>query len=66
MELAGILLMEYEATPYSLRPQSIFIDSIGVGGGLADRLAELALPAVSVAVSGSPRPEGTKCRYATA
>lgn len=54
MELAGILLMEYEATPFSLRPQSVFIDSIGVGGGLADRLAELGLPAVSVAVSESP------------
>jgi hypothetical protein len=54
MTLAGILMMEYEATPYSLRPQSIFIDSIGVGGGLADRLSELGLPAVSVAVSESP------------
>jgi hypothetical protein len=54
MTLAGILMMEFEATPYSLRPQSIFIDSIGVGGGLADRLSELGLPAVSVAVSESP------------
>jgi hypothetical protein len=54
MEMAGIILSEYEATPYSLRPVSIFIDSIGVGGGLADRLAELDLPAIGVAVSESP------------
>ncbi len=54
MELAGIILTEYEATPYSMRPQSIFIDSIGIGGGLADRLAELDLPAISIAVSESP------------
>jgi len=54
MELAGIILTEYEATTYTLRPTSIFIDAIGVGGGLADRLAELGLPAVSISVSESP------------
>jgi len=54
MELAGIILTEYEATPFMMRPQSIFIDSIGVGGGLADRLAELDLPAIGIAVSESP------------
>ena len=53
MEMAGIILTEYEATPYKLRPESIFIDSIGVGGGLADRLYELDLPAVGIAVSES-------------
>ena len=54
MEMAGIILSEYEATPYTLRPSSIFIDSIGVGGGLADRLSELDLPAIGIAVSESP------------
>lgn len=54
MELAGIILTEYEATPYMMRPESIFIDSIGVGGGLADRLSELDLPAIGIAVSESP------------
>jgi len=54
MELAGIILSEYEATRYSDRPVAIYIDSIGVGAGLADRLAELDLPAVGIAVSESP------------
>ena len=54
MELAGIILSEYEATRYSDRPVSIYIDSIGIGAGLADRLAELDLPAIGVAVSESP------------
>ena len=51
MELAGIVLAEYDAVPYSMRPQAIYIDAIGLGAGLADRLRELDLPAVAVAVS---------------
>ena len=54
MELAGIVLTEYEACRYMDRPTEIFVDAIGIGAGLADRLAELDLPAVSVAVSESP------------
>jgi len=53
MELAGIILTEYEATRYSDRPTAIYIDSIGVGAGLADRLSELDLPAIGIAVSES-------------
>ena len=33
-----------------MRPEAIFIDSIGVGAGLADRLRELDVPAVAVSV----------------
>ena len=51
MELAGIVLTEYEACNYSNRPTQIFVDAIGLGAGLADRLRELDLPAVSVSVS---------------
>lgn len=51
MEMAGIVLSEYEAAPYRLRPQSIYIDAIGIGAGLADRLRELDLPAVAISVS---------------
>ena len=51
MELAGIVLMEYEACNYQSRPQAIYIDAIGLGAGLADRLRELDLPAVAVSVS---------------
>lgn len=51
MELAGIVLSEYDAVPYSKRPQAIYIDAIGLGAGLADRLRELDMPAVAVSVS---------------
>lgn len=51
MEMAGIVLSEYEACPYMLRPVAIYIDAIGIGAGLADRLRELDLPAVAVQVS---------------
>ena len=51
MELAGIVLAEHDAVPYSKRPQAIYIDAIGLGAGLADRLRELDLPAVAVSVS---------------
>ena len=51
MELAGIVLTEYEACNYSSRPQAIYIDAIGLGAGLADRLRELDLPAVAISVS---------------
>ncbi len=51
MELAGIVLTEYDAVPYSQRPQAIYIDAIGLGAGLADRLRELDMPAVAVSVS---------------
>ena len=51
MELAGIVLAEHDAVPYQMRPQAIYIDAIGLGAGLADRLRELDLPAVAVSVS---------------
>jgi phage terminase large subunit len=51
MELAGIVLSEYDATPYQLRPRAMYIDAIGLGAGLADRLRELELPAVAISVS---------------
>ena len=54
MEMAGIILSEYEATRYMDRPEKIFIDSIGIGAGLVDRLIELDMPAVGIAVSESP------------
>ena len=51
MELAGIVLSEYDAVPYSKRPTAIYVDAIGLGAGLADRLRELDLPAVAISVS---------------
>ena len=54
MELAGIIVNEYEITRWEDRPNHIYVDSIGIGAGLADRLVELDLPAVGIAVSESP------------
>lgn len=53
MELAGIILTEYDAVRYNDRPHAIYIDAIGIGAGLADRLKELDMPAVSISVSES-------------
>lgn len=54
MELAGIIVNEYELTRWEDRPEFIYVDSIGIGAGLADRLSELDLPAIGIAVSESP------------
>jgi len=55
MELCGRVKAEYDAimSPTDL-PETIFIDSIGLGSGCVDRLAELGLPAVGINVSESP------------
>ena len=54
MELAGIIMNEYELTRYQDRPDAIYVDAIGIGAGLADRLIELDLPAYGISVSESP------------
>ena len=38
MRLAGAIVAEYESLHPRLQPQRICIDSIGVGGGVCDRL----------------------------
>ena len=53
MQLCGIVLSEYEATPYPDRPSEIVVDSIGLGAGVVDRLIELDLPARGVNVAES-------------
>jgi hypothetical protein len=45
---------EWDATPDWLRPVGILVDSIGVGGGVADRLRQLGLPARDINVSETP------------
>jgi len=54
METVGLILAEYEATPFMDRPSEICCDSIGVGAGAVDRLLELGLPARGVNVAESP------------
>lgn len=54
MQLVGRVKDEYESTPLTQRPSVICVDSIGIGAGVADRLAELKLPTRGVNVSESP------------
>ena len=54
MELVGKIQLEYETAPISERPEFVFVDSIGLGGPIADRLRQLKIPAVDVNVSESP------------
>ena len=51
MRVVGYVKKRWDDTTPRLRPQSIFIDSIGLGAGVADRLLELDLPVVHVNVS---------------
>ena len=50
MKLCGVVVAEYESTPEKDRPEAIFVDVIGVGGGVVDRLHELKLPVVGINV----------------
>jgi phage terminase large subunit len=54
MEVVGIIKSEWDVTAPAMRPVDIFIDSIGVGGGVGDRLREMGLPARDVNVSELP------------
>lgn len=51
MRLVGWVKTEWDHRPNSQRPQHIYVDSIGLGAGVYDRLDELGLPVVSVNVS---------------
>lgn len=50
MQTAGRVYSEYLATPTEEKPEQIFVDVIGIGAGVADRLGELGLPVVPVNV----------------
>ena len=54
MQLCGRVKAEYDALHPTDQPTQIFIDSIGLGAGCVDRLAELGLPAIGINVSESP------------
>jgi hypothetical protein len=51
MASVGKVKHEWDQTPLSLRPEWIFVDAIGLGAGVADRLREMQLPAVAINVS---------------
>ena len=54
MELAARVKAEWDVTPDWLRPIGILVDAIGLGGGVADRLRQLGLPAKDINVSELP------------
>ena len=54
MQLVGAIKAEYESEEPEDRPLNIYIDSIGLGSGVVDRLREMGLPAVGINVSESP------------
>ena len=54
MRVTGRVKERWDRTPDKERPVSIYVDSIGLGAGVADRLRELGLPAVDVNVAESP------------
>ena len=53
MQVVGWVKLRWDSTPARFRPTEIFVDTIGLGAGVADRLLELDLPVVSVNVSES-------------
>jgi phage terminase large subunit len=59
MQLTGVVQNEYISTPPSMRPKAIYVDAIGLGAGVADRLRELGVPVRAVNVSESPALKGT-------
>lgn len=54
MELTGQVKAIWDTTPAPDRPDTICVDAIGLGAGVADRLAELGLPARAISVSEAP------------
>ena len=54
METAGRIFNEYSVCNFRNRPSAIYVDSIGLGSGVLDRLKELGLPVRGVNVSEAP------------
>jgi hypothetical protein len=54
MQLTGAIKNEYDSEESIDRPGAIYVDSIGLGSGVVDRLREMGLPAVGINVSESP------------
>ena len=53
MQVAGRIYNEFKATDDPLKPASIFVDVIGIGSGVVDRLREMELPVIGVNVAES-------------
>lgn len=53
MQVTGRVHREWLDTPERERPVAVFVDAIGIGAGVADRLQELGVPVQGVNVSES-------------
>ena len=51
MQTAGRIYAEWLDTPVDERPKNIFVDVIGIGAGVVDRLQELGIPVSGVNVA---------------
>lgn len=58
MQLVGQIKAAWDKLPVLRRPSEIYVDAIGIGAGVVDRLREMELPAVAVNVAESPSLEG--------
>jgi hypothetical protein len=58
MEVAGLIIAEYEDTPSDERPAEILVDSVGLGAGVVDALYHAGLPVRGVNVGESPSGKG--------
>lgn len=54
MQLVGRIVKEWDETPEADKPEAIFVDVIGLGAGVVDRLRELELPVVGINVAETP------------
>ena len=59
MQTTGRIMAEWDALEPSRRPCEILVDSIGLGGGIVDRLAELGVPVRGINVAEAPSMKGT-------
>jgi hypothetical protein len=58
MEIAGLVMHEYESALTEERPSEILVDSIGLGAGVVDRLRELGVPVRGINVGETPSGRG--------
>lgn len=54
MRLVGKVKVKWDQTLTENRPEAIYVDSIGLGAGVADRLREMGLPVIDVNVAEAP------------
>jgi len=54
MQTAGLVFDEYTSAKDTRKPDRVYVDSIGLGSGVVDRLKELGVPVRGINVAESP------------